>query len=64
MRTPGLKWINTSTFHNMHHSQFSGNYGLMFRLWDRLLGTELPGYEAKFVQRGAVQQDASVKSAA
>jgi sterol desaturase/sphingolipid hydroxylase (fatty acid hydroxylase superfamily) len=54
VRVPGLRWMNTSTFHNMHHANFKGNYGLMFRLWDRLLGTELPGYEAAFAQRGQV----------
>jgi Delta7-sterol 5-desaturase len=51
MRVPLLRWINTSTFHNLHHSSFRGNYGLMFRFWDRMLGTELPNYEEKFVER-------------
>lgn len=53
LRVPGLRWINTSTFHNLHHTSFTGNYALMFRFWDRLLGTELPNYEHKFVERGA-----------
>jgi Delta7-sterol 5-desaturase len=53
MRVPVLRWINTSTFHNLHHSTFKGNYGLMFRIWDRMLGTELPNYEAVFKERGA-----------
>jgi Delta7-sterol 5-desaturase len=47
-----LRWINTSTFHNLHHTSSRGNYGLMFRLWDRLLGTELPDYEKRFLERG------------
>ncbi|MGL6075507.1 MAG: sterol desaturase family protein [Fimbriiglobus sp.] len=51
MRVPVLSWMNTSTFHNMHHSTFKGNYGLMFRFWDRMLGTELPGYEKAFEER-------------
>ncbi len=34
----------TSTFHNMHHAKFRGNYGLYFRFWDRLMGTEIPNY--------------------
>jgi sterol desaturase/sphingolipid hydroxylase (fatty acid hydroxylase superfamily) len=25
----------------------------MFRFWDRMLGTELPNYEATFLERGA-----------
>jgi sterol desaturase/sphingolipid hydroxylase (fatty acid hydroxylase superfamily) len=53
LKVPLLRWVNTSTFHNLHHLSFNGNYGLMFRLWDRLLGTELPNYEAAFLNRGA-----------
>lgn len=36
--------INTSTFHNLHHAKFKGNYGLYFRIWDRLMKTEHPDY--------------------
>jgi Delta7-sterol 5-desaturase len=39
-----FEFINTSVYHNMHHSKFKGNYGLYFRMWDRLLGTEHPDY--------------------
>jgi Delta7-sterol 5-desaturase len=53
LRVPLLRWINTSTFHNLHHTSFRGNYALMFRFWDRMLGTELPNYEATFLERGA-----------
>lgn len=49
LRVPLLRWINTSTFHNLHHTSFNGNYGLMFRFWDRLLGTELGNYESTFL---------------
>ncbi len=52
VRVPILRWINTSTFHNLHHTSFRGNYGLMFRFWDRLLGTELENYELAFRERG------------
>jgi Delta7-sterol 5-desaturase len=58
LKVPVLRWINTSTFHNLHHSAFKGNYGLMFRLWDRLLGTELPNYESTFIERGTAHQRA------
>ena len=51
IRVPGLRWMNTSTFHNLHHTSLNGNYGLMFRFWDRQLGTELDNYEAKFFER-------------
>ena len=55
LRVPLLSWINTSTYHNMHHSSFNGNYGLMFRFWDRLLGTELKNYESTFRARAEVK---------
>ena len=40
--------LNTSVHHNLHHSKFNGNYGLYFRFWDRVMGTENPQYEAEF----------------
>lgn len=43
-----LRFLTSSTHHNMHHSKFKGNYGVHFRIWDKLLGTELKEYEAEF----------------
>jgi lathosterol oxidase len=40
--------INTSVYHNFHHSKFKGNYGLYFRMWDRLMGTEHPDYVKEY----------------
>ena len=40
--------IGTSVYHNLHHARFHYNYGLYFRCWDRLMGTEHPDYEAKY----------------
>jgi len=40
--------FNTSTFHNMHHAKFKGNYGLYFRVWDRLMRTEHPDYVKEY----------------
>ncbi|WP_020534443.1 sterol desaturase family protein [Lewinella cohaerens] len=45
---PMLKWLNTSTHHNMHHHYSKGNYSLYFNWWDRWLGTNHPDYEATF----------------
>lgn len=42
------KWINTSVNHNMHHQQFTGNYGLYFLFWDRWMGTLQRDYEEQF----------------
>lgn len=36
--------LNTSTHHNIHHAKFKGNYGLYFRFWDRVMGTEHSDY--------------------
>ena len=40
--------INTSVYHNLHHSKFRGNYGLYFRWWDKLMGTENPDYTREY----------------
>lgn len=45
---PILKWLNTSTHHNLHHHYSKGNYSLYFNWWDRWLGTNHPDYEARF----------------
>ncbi|MCR9174153.1 MAG: sterol desaturase family protein [bacterium] len=45
--------LNTSVHHNLHHERFKGNYGLYFRFWDRLMGTENPMYVEKY---DAIQQ--------
>ncbi|RAJ08745.1 sterol desaturase/sphingolipid hydroxylase (fatty acid hydroxylase superfamily) [Chitinophaga skermanii] len=40
--------LNTSTFHNLHHQKFKGNYGLYFRWWDRWMKTEHPSYVEQY----------------
>jgi sterol desaturase/sphingolipid hydroxylase (fatty acid hydroxylase superfamily) len=40
--------INTSVHHNLHHSKFKGNYGLYFRIWDRICKTEHPDYVKEY----------------
>ncbi|SDE33025.1 Sterol desaturase/sphingolipid hydroxylase, fatty acid hydroxylase superfamily [Mucilaginibacter pineti] len=40
--------LNSSVYHNLHHSKFKGNYGLYFRIWDRLMGTENPDYVKEY----------------
>jgi Delta7-sterol 5-desaturase len=40
--------MNTSTHHNIHHAKFNGNYGLYFRIWDRIMGTEHPDYVQEY----------------
>lgn len=43
-----LRFLTSSTHHNMHHSKFHGNYGVHFRFWDKLLKTEFNDYESTF----------------
>ena len=46
---PLLKWISTTTHHDMHHGiSFNHNYGFYFTWWDKLMGTEHPQYVAIF----------------
>ncbi len=45
---PILKWLNTSTHHNMHHHYFDDNYGLYFNWWDHWMGTNHPEYKETF----------------
>jgi len=54
------KWINTSVAHNMHHQYFKHNYGLWTTVWDRLMGTLSPDYDAAFTRTTLEKQ--SVKT--
>ena len=46
---PLLKWVSTTTHHDMHHgTSFNHNYGFYFTWWDKLMGTEHPDYVARF----------------
>jgi Delta7-sterol 5-desaturase len=46
-RSP-LRFMTSSTYHNLHHTKFRGNYGVHFRFWGWLMGTELPQYEPTY----------------
>ncbi|MBX9943172.1 MAG: sterol desaturase family protein [Reyranella sp.] len=43
-----LGWNNTTTHHDLHHEAGRYNYGLYFRWWDKMMGTEHPDYRRKF----------------
>jgi Delta7-sterol 5-desaturase len=46
---PVLKWISTTTHHDMHHgTSYTHNFGFYFTWWDKLMGTEHPDYVATF----------------
>jgi sterol desaturase/sphingolipid hydroxylase (fatty acid hydroxylase superfamily) len=48
--TPLGRFINTPTYHTLHHEAFRGNYGLYFTVWDRLMGTTHPDYGSRLAQ--------------
>lgn len=37
---PAGQWLITASHHQRHHEQYRCNYGLYFRFWDRLCGTD------------------------
>ena len=43
-----LNWNTSITHHNMHHKNFSGNYGLYFTWWDNLMKTTDEKYHETF----------------
>lgn len=46
-RTLG-KALTSATYHSLHHSRYTGNYGLGTRVLDRLFGTEWDDYESLY----------------
>ncbi len=44
------KYVNTPTFHTMHHEYTAGNYGFYSNIWDRLMRTAHKKYEARFAE--------------
>jgi sterol desaturase/sphingolipid hydroxylase (fatty acid hydroxylase superfamily) len=40
VRGPVGKWMITASHHELHHQKYRCNYGLYFRHWDRLCGTD------------------------
>jgi len=40
VRGPIGSWLITSTHHGLHHRRMLTNFGLHFRIWDRLMGTD------------------------
>lgn len=48
LRSQWLCWNNTTTHHDLHHQTGRYNFGLYFRWWDLLMGTEHPQYRQRF----------------
>jgi sterol desaturase/sphingolipid hydroxylase (fatty acid hydroxylase superfamily) len=49
-RVPLLRHLGTSTFHAQHHQDIQHNYGFYTLIWDRLFGTLVPSYDARFAR--------------
>jgi sterol desaturase/sphingolipid hydroxylase (fatty acid hydroxylase superfamily) len=47
---PILRWKTPALHHYMHHQRVGGNYGLYFRFWDKLCGTEFKDFEQRYAQ--------------
>lgn len=45
-----FRFMTTSTYHQLHHTKFNGNYGKFFRIWDKILGTEMTIYKDAFAK--------------
>ena len=43
-----FRLLNTSTHHNMHHRLTKCNFGIYLNVWDRIMGTNHPDYQATF----------------
>jgi Delta7-sterol 5-desaturase len=40
VRGPAGVWLITASHHQRHHDRYKCNYGLYFRVWDRICGTD------------------------
>lgn len=47
-RAAPFNMLVTATNHSLHHTQYNGNYGLFFRFWDIVCGTELNATNSTF----------------
>jgi len=42
--------LTSTVYHSLHHSRYTGNYGLATRLLDQWFATEWPDSELVFIQ--------------
>jgi sterol desaturase/sphingolipid hydroxylase (fatty acid hydroxylase superfamily) len=46
VKGPLGRWLISASHHSLHHQHFTSNYGLYFRVWDKLMGTDMvPRFE-------------------
>lgn len=60
-RRRATRWFLTPLFHDQHHQYFNCNYGGFTTIWDHLLGTVNPTFEADFERhKEKLRRDAPV----
>ena len=62
-RHPALRWVGRyvigATHHDLHHKQFTKNYGLYFTFWDRWMRTESEEFDARFAAAASSESPGS-----
>jgi sterol desaturase/sphingolipid hydroxylase (fatty acid hydroxylase superfamily) len=56
------RWLISSTHHNLHHSRTHLNYGLYFRVWDRLMGTDSSSVSGSMPRKARIRPRLSASS--
>ena len=51
VHSPLGQWVITASHHEKHHEEYRCNFGLYFRFWDRLCGTDR-GFSKRMVEGG------------
>jgi sterol desaturase/sphingolipid hydroxylase (fatty acid hydroxylase superfamily) len=52
-------WLITASHHERHHEEYKCNFGLYFRVWDRLCGTD-KGLSRRIVAEAGHSREAAV----
>ena len=61
VHSPLGKWLITASHHERHHEEYRCNYGLYFRFWDRVCGTDR-GLSERMVADAMAHRGAGAKA--
>lgn len=53
LKSAGGRWFISAAHHDLHHTHVRCNYGLYFRVWDKLMGTDRLEHDYPFMQAPA-----------
>jgi sterol desaturase/sphingolipid hydroxylase (fatty acid hydroxylase superfamily) len=61
LRGPAGRWLISAAHHDLHHKHVRCNYGLYFRVWDKLMGTDRMEADYPFLSepRPAAREEAA-----